>query len=84
MHIFSDTTVPIRQQGDRGGDIVIEDDVWIGTHTIILTDVTIHKGAIIGAGAVVTKDVEPYAIVGGVPAKLIRYRDKKREQNTKK
>jgi acetyltransferase-like isoleucine patch superfamily enzyme len=54
--------------------IVIENDVWIGTNAIILPGVRIQNGAIIGAGAVVTKEVPPYAIVGGVPAKIIRYR----------
>lgn len=55
-------------------DIVIGNDVWIGASVIILGGITIGDGAIIAAGAVVTKDVEPYSIVGGVPAKLIRYR----------
>ncbi len=54
--------------------VIIEDDVWIGTNAIILPGVTIGQGAVIGAGAVVTKDVSPYAIVAGVPARLIRYR----------
>ena len=52
----------------------IGNDVWIGTNAVILAGVKIGNGAIIGAGAVVTKDVPDYAIVGGVPAKLIRYR----------
>ena len=56
------------------GDIVIDDDVWIGYGATILSGVHIGQGAIVAAGAVVTKDVEPYSIVGGVPAKLIRYR----------
>lgn len=56
------------------GDIVVEDDVWIGERAIILSGVNIGQGAVIAAGAVVTKDVPPYAIVGGVPAKVIRYR----------
>ena len=56
------------------GDIIIDDDVWIGYGAKILSGIHIGQGAIIGAGAVVTKDVPPYAIVGGVPAKLIRYR----------
>lgn len=54
--------------------VVIGNDVWIGANAIILDGVKIGDGAIIGAGAVVTKDIEPYAIVGGVSAKLIRYR----------
>ena len=54
--------------------ISIGNDVWIGCNCIIMGGVTIGNGAIIGAGAVVTKDVEDYAIVGGVPAKIIRYR----------
>ena len=52
----------------------IGNDVWIGTNAIILDGVNVGDGAIIGAGGVVTKDVPPYAIVGGVPAKIIRYR----------
>lgn len=58
------------------GDIVIEDDVWIGYGATILSGVHIGQGAVIAAGAVVTKDVPPYAIVGGVPAKVIKYRFK--------
>ncbi|MFB9276291.1 CatB-related O-acetyltransferase [Cohnella cellulosilytica] len=54
--------------------IVIGNDVWIGANAILLPGVTVGDGAVIGAGAVVTKDVPPYAIVGGVPARLIRYR----------
>lgn len=56
------------------GPIVIGDDVWIGYHSIILSGVTIGQGAVIAAGSVVTKDVPPYSIVGGNPAKLIKYR----------
>ena len=54
--------------------ITIGNDVWIGTHSMILGGVKIGDGAVIGAGAVVTKDVPPYAVVGGVPAKIIKYR----------
>ncbi|MFQ8706698.1 MAG: CatB-related O-acetyltransferase [Thomasclavelia sp.] len=59
---------------DNKGDIVIGNDVWIGYEAIIFAGVTIGDGAIIGSRAVVTKDVPPYGIVGGVPAKLIRKR----------
>ncbi|MGG0319931.1 acyltransferase [Priestia megaterium] len=56
------------------GDIVIEDDVWIGANSIILKGVKIGKGAVIAAGTVVNRDIEPYTIVGGVPAKKIKNR----------
>jgi serine acetyltransferase len=56
------------------GNIVIDDDVWIGYGVTILSGVHIGQGAVVAAGAVVTKDVPPYAIVGGVPAKIIKYR----------
>ncbi len=54
--------------------ITIGNDVWIGTHVMILGGVTVGDGAVVGAGAIVTKDVPPYAVVGGVPAKIIKYR----------
>lgn len=59
---------------DNKGDIVIGNDVWIGYEAVVLAGVTIGDGAVIGARAVVTKDVPPYAVVGGVPARLIRRR----------
>lgn len=59
---------------DNKGDIIVGNDVWIGYEAVILAGVTIGDGAIIGARAVVTKDVPPYTIVGGVPAKPIRKR----------
>ena len=59
---------------DNKGDIVVGNDVWIGYEAVILAGVTIGDGAVIGARAVVTKDVPPYTIVGGVPAKEIRKR----------
>ena len=62
------------QSGGKTGGISIANDVWIGRHAMIMPGVHIADGAIVAAGAIVTKDVPPYAIVGGVPAKLIRYR----------
>lgn len=56
------------------GKIIIKDDVWIGYGVVIMSGVTINQGAVVAAGSVVTKDVPPYAIVGGVPAKIIKYR----------
>lgn len=61
-------------EGYSKGDIIVDDDVWIGYGATILSGVHIGQGAVIAAGAVVSKDVPPYAIVGGVPASLIKYR----------
>ncbi|MCI9572228.1 MAG: acyltransferase [Lachnospiraceae bacterium] len=73
-HSFQRTDIPMREQQGENRQIVIEDDVWIGYNAIILGGVTIGTGAVIAAGAVVTENVEPYSIVGGVPAKLIKKR----------
>ena len=61
-----------RPGDDRG--VIIENDVWIGTQSIILQGVNLRRGSIVSAGAVVTKDVPPYSIAGGVPAKVIKFR----------
>lgn len=73
-HKIDRTDIPMGQQGNIVKEVVIGNDVWIGMRSIIMPGVKIGNGAVIGAGAVVTKDVPDYAIVGGVPAKVIRYR----------
>jgi galactoside O-acetyltransferase len=76
-HVFSNPNVPIIEQGHEPGKIVIEDDVWLGAHVVVLPNVRIGRGSVIGAGAVVTKNIEPFSIAAGVPAKIIGNRDKK-------
>ncbi len=74
-HNFSRKDIPICNQGHTVENITIENDVWIGASAIILAGVTIGVGSVIAAGAVVTKDVEPYSIMAGVPARLIKKRE---------
>lgn len=71
---FTTLGQPMAQQGNYGTKVTIEDDVWIGLRVVILPGVTISKGAVLGACAVVTKDVAHHSVVGGVPAKTIRNR----------
>lgn len=73
-HIFDDLNIPIKDQGVQFKEVVVEDGVWVGAKATILMGVRIGRGAIIAAGAVVTHDVDSFAIVGGVPARLIRSR----------
>ena len=67
-------TYPVQELITRDGDIQVDDDVWIGCGAMVLSGVYIHQGAVVAAGAIVTKDVPPYAIVAGVPAKVMGYR----------
>lgn len=74
-HEFRSREIPMREQGfQEQRPITIEDDVWIGSRVIILPGITIGRGSIVGAGSVVSKDVEAYSIVAGNPARLIRKR----------
>lgn len=74
-HCFARQDVPIMRQGHSPGKVVIEEDVWIGANCVITPDVRIGRGAVVGAGAVVTRNVAPFSIVGGVPAREIGRRD---------
>jgi acetyltransferase-like isoleucine patch superfamily enzyme len=71
-HRFDDPTRPFIEQGITAKGITIEDDVWIGSGAIITDGVHIGKGAVVAAGAVVTHDVPPHTVVGGVPARVIK------------
>ena len=74
-HRFDRLDVPMIDQGNSSPEpVVIGDDVWIGTRVVILPGVTVGRGSILGAGAIVTRDVPEYAIAAGNPAKVIRYR----------
>lgn len=66
--------VPFRQQAKRDRDVVIGNDVWLGTKVVITAGVSIGDGCIVGAGAVVTKSLPPNSIAGGIPAKVIKER----------
>ena len=71
-HRYDDPNLFIRKQGHSVGDITIADDVWIGANAVVLGGVEIGRGAVVGAGSVVTKDVSPLAVVAGVPARVIK------------
>lgn len=72
-HDPDDATGPEESRGAKVGDIIIEDNVWIGSNTFILPGVRIGKGSVVAANAVVTKDVPDNCVVAGVPAKIIKY-----------
>lgn len=71
-HVFDDPARPFVDQGITAEGITIEDDVWIGSGAIVTDGVRIGKGAVVAAGAVVTEDVLPHTVVGGIPARLLR------------
>ena len=74
-HRFDNPDIAIQKQGHVIGDIILGDDVWVGSNAVILGGVKIGSGAVIGAGAVVTKDIPYMAVAVGVPAKVIKYRN---------
>ena len=74
-HQFARVDIPMMEQGlTESRAVTIGDDVWIGKRAIIMPGVTIGNGCIIGAGAVVTKDIPPYSVAGGVPARVLKSR----------
>ncbi len=73
-HGYTDNIKPMFIQKSFGGPVTLEDDVWLGANVVVCPNVTIGRGAIIGANSVVTKDIEPFSIAGGIPAIHIKYR----------
>ena len=73
-HAFNNRNLLIEQQGYYEADIVIEDDVWIGANSVILAGVHIGRGVVVGAGSVVTKDLPPYSVCAGSPARVLKER----------
>ncbi len=74
MHNYLQKNELIKHQGTSGDDVVVGDDVWIGTNAVVLPGVHIGLGAVIGANAVVNRDIPEYAIAVGIPAKVISFR----------
>ena len=76
-HRFEDPNVPMREQGrESKGGIVVEDDVWVGAGTTVMDGVRIGRGSVIGAGSVVTRDVPPFCVAAGTPARVLYARVK--------
>jgi acetyltransferase-like isoleucine patch superfamily enzyme len=71
-HVYDDPAQPFVSQGLTAEGIVVEDEVWIGSGAVITDGVRVGRGAVIAAGAVVTEDVAPHTVVGGVPARILR------------
>lgn len=80
-HIFADPTLTIEEQGTTRKGIIIEDDCWLGHNVTVLDGVIIGRGSIIGAGSVVNRDIPPFSIAVGTPAKIIRNRLDKQTVN---
>lgn len=74
-HKFGSLLKPMRQQGEFGRGVRIMNDIWIGSHSVILDGVTINNGSVVAAGSVVTRDIPPNSVVAGVPARVVRVRE---------
>jgi maltose O-acetyltransferase len=80
VRIYTSSAIPdqdfsnYNQLKKKSGNVIIEDNVWIGVNVFINPGITIGENSVIGANSVVTKDIDPFAICGGIPAKLIRYK----------
>ncbi len=83
-HVYTDPTRPMVDQGITAEGIVVEDDVWIGAGAVLTDGVRVGRGAVVAAGAVVTTDVAPHTVVGGVPAHVIKRIEPQREYNAGK
>lgn len=73
-HNFKNPEKYIRDQGHISGEIIIEEDVWLGANVVVLPNVKIEKGSVIGAGSVITRNIPPYSVAVGVPATVIKKR----------
>jgi len=73
-HVFADAETTIKSQGVERGIVRIEDDCWIGSGTVIASGVTVGRGSVIGAGSVVTRDIPPFSVAAGSPARVLRSR----------
>ncbi len=76
-HVFDNPKVPIRFQGTAYGKVSIGEDCWLGTNVVVVPGVTIGRGSVVGAGAVVTKDIPEFSVALGVPAKVVGHRGAK-------
>jgi galactoside O-acetyltransferase len=74
-HSYTRKDIPIKKQAQIYGEIIIGKDVWIGANCVILANTKVGHGSVVGAGSVVSKDVAPYSVVAGVPAKIIKMRE---------
>ncbi len=75
-HNFSRSDIPINSQGLTCRGVTIGNDVWLGSHSVILDGTTVEEGSVVGAGSVVTKNIPPYSIAVGVPARVVKQRSR--------